>query len=322
MGEGKPSILVTRKLPDAVEARLEHDYVPQLNSSDHILGAAGLIAAAAGRDALLVTASEHMSAEVFERLPECVRAIATYSVGYEHIDLEAARVRGIPVTNTPDVLTDSTAELAMMLILCAARRAYEGDRMVRTGQWPGWAPTMMLGIEVTGKRLGILGMGRIGRGLARCARGFDMTVHYTNRERLAPERESGAIFHESPETLLEQCDFLSINCPATPETYRFLDAEKIAHLPDGAIVVNTARGTIVDDEALIEALRSGKVAAAGLDVFEGEPAIHPGYRELDNVFLMPHMGSGTIEARTAMGFRCLDNLDAYFAGREPPDRVV
>ena len=165
-------------------------------------------------------------------------------------------------------------------------------------------------------------MGRIGRALARLARGFNMSVRYTNRARLAPEQETGAIFHAFPEALLEQSEFLSINCPATPATHRFLDADRIARLPDGAVVVNTARGTIIDDEALIAALRSGKVAAAGLDVFEGEPAIHPGYRDLDNVFLMPHTGSGTIEARNAMGFRCLDNLDAYFAGREPPDRVA
>ncbi len=322
MGERKPGALVTRKLPEAVEARLERDYAPRLNPSDTIFDADGLLAAAAGRDALLVTASERMTANVFERLPASVRIIATYSAGFEHIDLAAARARGIPVTNTPDVLTDATAELAMMLILCAARRAYEGDRMVRSDRWLGWTPTMMLGVEVTGKRLGILGMGRIGRALARCARGFDMTVHYTNRARLAPEQESGAIFHESPEALLEQSDFLSINCPATRETHRFLDAERIARLPDGAIVVNTARGSIVDDEALIAALRSGKVSAAGLDVFEDEPVIHPGYRELDNVFLMPHTGSGTVEARNAMGFRCLDNFDAFFAGREPPDRVA
>jgi glyoxylate reductase len=317
-----PKVLVTRKLPEAVEARLMRDYAPRLNPSDRVFDSDGLLAAAQGRDALLVTASEDMSAEIFAKLPKTVRIVATYSAGFEHIDLEAARARGIPVTNTPHVLTDSTAELAMMLILCAARRAYEGDRMVRADRWDGWTPTMMLGLEVTGKRLGILGMGRIGRGLARCARGFDMTVHYTNRARLSGGQESGAIFHQSPEALLERSDFFSINCPATPETHHFLNAERIARLPDGAVVVNTARGTVVDDEALIAALRCGKVAAAGLDVFEGEPAIHPGYRELDNVFLMPHMGSGTIEARNAMGFKCLDNLDAHFAGREPPDRVA
>jgi lactate dehydrogenase-like 2-hydroxyacid dehydrogenase len=256
------------------------------------------------------------------RLPDSVQIIATFSVGYEHIDLEAARDRGMRVTNTPDVLTDATADVAMLLLLAAARRAHEGERMVREDRWHGWKITEMLGVHVSGKRLGILGMGRIGRAVARRARGFDMELHYSNRSRLGPELECGATFHADPEDLLRVSDFLSIHCPASPQTHHFLDRARIALLPRRAVVVNTARGTVVEDEALIEALRSGRLAAAGLDVFEGEPNINPGYRELPNAFLLPHLGSATVETRDAMGFKCLDNLDAHFAGCEPPDRLV
>jgi lactate dehydrogenase-like 2-hydroxyacid dehydrogenase len=194
--------------------------------------------------------------------------------------------------------------------------------MLREGRWGRWVSTELLGTEVTGKRLGILGMGRIGRAVARRARGFDMEIHYFNRNRLPPELEDDAVYHASAEDMLPRCDFLSINCPATPETHHFLDSERIALLPDSAIVVNSARGTIVDDDALITALRSGKLAAAGLDVFEGEPNIDPRYLDLPNAFLMPHIGSATRETRDAMGFRALDNLDAVFAGKPPPDRIV
>ena len=243
-------------------------------------------------------------------------------MGFEHIDLPAAKARGLIVTNTPDVLTDATADIAMLLILGAARRASEGERMVREDRWTGLGLTEMLGRHVTGKRLGILGMGRIGRALAKRARGFDMRIHYSNRRRLDPDLEQGAEFHARPEDLLPHCDVLSINCPASRETHHFLDAERIAKLPDGAIVVNTARGAIVDDDALVAALRSGKLFAAGLDVYENEPRIYSGYRTLPNAFLLPHLGSAAIETRDAMGFKCLDNLDAVFAGREPPDRLV
>lgn len=318
----KPTVFVTRKLPDAVTARLIRDYDARLNLEDRIYSADEILAGAAGADALLPCPTDRLTAAVIERLPDSIRAIATFSVGYEHIDVDAAKKRGIIVTNTPDVLTDATADIALLLMLGAARRAYEGERMVREATWPAWAPTGMLGTHMTGKRLGIFGMGRIGQAVAKRARGFDMTIHYTNRRRLPPELEAGATYHAVAEDMLPHCDFLSINCPATPETYHWLNAKRIARLPDGAIVVNTARGTIVDDEALIAALKSGKVAAAGLDVFENEPNIHPGYRPLANTFLLPHLGSATVETRNAMGFKCLDNLDAIFAGREPPDRVV
>ena len=246
----------------------------------------------------------------------------SFSVGYEHIDIAAAKARGIQVTNTPDVLTDATADIALLLLLAAARRAHEGALMVRENRWSGWSTTQLVGVHVTGKRLGILGMGRIGRAVAQRARGFEMEIHYNNRSRLPEELEQGAIFHSDPEELLPHCDFLSINCPASPEMHHFLDRRRIAMLPERAVVVNTARGPLVDDDALIEALNSGRIAAAGLDVFEGEPNIDPRYRDVVNAFLLPHMGSATVETRNDMGFKCLDNLDAFFAGKTPSDALV
>ncbi len=244
------------------------------------------------------------------------------SVGVDHVDLQAAAARGIVVTDTPDVLSDATAEIAMLLLLGAARRASEGERLVRARAWRDWSPSFMVGTQVTGKRLGIVGMGRVGQVTAARARGFDMAIHYYNRRRLLAEQEFGAVYHETLEALLPNCDFLSLHCPATPETRGLLNRARIALLPDGAIVVNTARGAIVDDDALIGALKSGKLAAAGLDVFNNEPDIHPGYRDLTNAFLLPHIGSATRETRDAMGFRACDNLDAFFAGRPPGDRVA
>ncbi len=281
-----------------------------------------MLALAADAHAILPCHTEHLRAEVIARLPDSVRIIANFSVGVDHCDLEAAKARGIVVTNTPDVLSDATAEIAILLMLGAARRASEGERLVRAGQWKTWSPAFMVGTQVTGKRLGIVGMGRVGQAVARRVRGLDMAVHYHNRRRLAPEAEAGALYHPSLEEMLPVCDVLSLHCPATPETLDLLNAERIALLPDGAIVVNTARGAIVDEAALIAALGSGKLAAAGLDVYKNEPDIRPEFRELDNAFLLPHIGSATKETRDAMGFRALDNLDAFFAGREPGDRVA
>ena len=317
----KQTVLVTRRMPPNVTARLERDYDARLNPDDALIPAQALAAAAEGCDALLVCASEVLDAARLASLPASVRAIATFSVGYEHIDVEAARERGIVVTNTPDVLTESTADVAMLCLLGAARRASEGDRMVREDRWVGWDSMLLLGTHLGDKRLGIVGMGRIGQALARRARGFGMAIHYHNRSRLASDIEAGATYHARLEDLLAVSEFLSINAPATRHTLRLLDAERIACLPDGAIVVNTARGSMVDDDALIAALGSGKIAAAGLDVFDGEPRIDPRYRALDNTFLLPHLGSATHETRDAMGFRCLDNLDAFFAGRACPDAL-
>jgi len=321
MGE-KAVVVVTRKLPRAVEARLARDYDARFNIEDTVYTSKELINLAAGANAIIPCHTEKLTAEVIQQLPDSIRAICSFSVGYDHIDLDAAKARGIVVTNTPEVLSDATAEIAMLCMLGAARRAYEGEREIRTETWADWSATYQLGIQVTGKRLGILGAGRVGQIMARRARGFDMEIHYYNRSRLVAELEAGAIYHESVEALLPHCDFLSIHCPATPETHHLINAERIALLPDGAVVINTARGAVVDDNALIEALRSGKLFAAGLDVFNNEPNIDPRYKELDNTFLLPHIGSATIETRDAMGFRALDNLDAILSGGEPRDRLV
>lgn len=316
-------ILVTRKLPLAVEERLLRDYEARFNAEDLLYTTGELIALADGADAILACHTEKLPADVIMRLPDSVKAIINFSVGVDHVDLIAAKARGIIVTNTPDVLADATAEIAMLLMLGAARRASEGERLIRAGNWQSWSPAFMVGQQVTGKRLGIVGMGRVGQVTAQRARGFDMKIMYYNRSRLTPEREQGATWFDTVEAMLPHCDYLALHCPATPETHHLLDARRIALLPDGAIVVNTARGSVIDDDALVAALRSGKVAAAGLDVFNGEPAkIHPGYKELENTFLLPHIGSATFETRDAMGFRALDNLDAIAAGKEPRDRVA
>ncbi len=322
MSVSKPAVLVTRKLPSAVEDRLRRDYDARLNSDDRLYGADDLIALSDCVDAILPCATELFSADVIDRLPESVRILASYSVGYNHIDTDAARARGLIVTNTPDVLSDATAEIAILLMLGAARRAAEGDQLVRTGGWKMWSPNFMVGTQITGKRFGLVGMGRIGQVTAARARGFDMEIHYFNRRRLAPEQECGATYHSTLESLLPNAQVLSLHCPATADTYHLLNRERIALLPPGTIVVNTARGDIVDDGALIAALSDGTIAAAGLDVFENEPDIDPRYRELPNTFLLPHLGSATDVTRDAMGFRALDNLDAYFVGREPGDRVA
>ena len=318
----KPIVVVGRKLPPKVEARLARDYRPKLNPDDRLYPTEELLDLCADADAILPCHTEHLNAEAIARLPASLRIVANFSVGVDHCDLAAAKARGIVVTNTPDVLSDATAEIAILCMLGAARRASEGERLIRADQWKTWSPAFMVGTQVTGKRLGIVGMGRVGQTMARRVRGLDMEVHYHNRRRLGPEAEAGAIYHARLEELLPLADVLSLHCPAIPETLDLMNAERLALLPEGAILVNTARGAIVDEDALIAALESGRLAAAGLDVYKNEPGIHPGLAELDNTFLLPHVGSATKETRDAMGFRALDNLDAFFAGREPADRVA
>jgi lactate dehydrogenase-like 2-hydroxyacid dehydrogenase len=315
-------MLVTRRLPSAVEARAVRDYDARLNPEDAPRSGAEILRLAEGAAAILCCPAERLDAATIMALPGTVRVIATFSVGYDHIAIAAAAARGIVVCNTPGVLSIATAETVMLLILAAARRAGEGERLVRSGQWQGWAPTQLIGTEVSGKRLGIFGMGRIGREVARMARAFDMDVHYRDQARLPVELEQGAIFHDSDESFLAQCDALSLNAPGGEATHHWLNAERIALLPRGAVVVNAARGTLVDDTALIAALQSGQVGFAGLDVYDGEPKVHPGYFGLQNVVLLPHLGSATAEARDAMGFLVLDGIDAVLAGRTPPNAVT
>jgi len=319
----KPRLALTRLFPPDVMARARRDYtIVAENPEDVPADSARLLAMASGADAILCAAGDPFGEDTIAALPTSIRVIATFSVGTDHIALEAARARGIIVTNTPNVLTESTAELTILLLLGAARRASEGELLVRERRWTGWAPTQLLGTQVSGKRLGILGMGRIGRAVARMAGGFRMEVHYHNRRRLAPELERGAIYHSDAASMLGIVDMLALTAPGGPGLTKWLNAERIALLKRGAIVVNSGRGTLVDDDALIAALRTGHVAAAGLDVYANEPALDPRYLGCANTFLLPHLGSATLEARNAMGFRALDNLDAFFAGREPPDRVA
>ena len=317
----KPVLYVTRRLPPAVEARAARDYDARLNPDDHPVSAAELLAAAAGADALLCCPAERLDAALIAALPASIRVIGTFSVGTDHIALDAAQARGIPVVNTPDVLSVATAECAMLLILAAARRAGEGERLVRAGRWTGWAPTQLLGQGITGRRLGIFGMGRIGRELARMAGAFGMQVHYRNRTRLPPEQEAGAVFHASDETFLPACDVLSLHAPGGPATRHWLNADRIALLPRGAVVANAGRGTLVDDAALVAALRSGQVAAAGLDVYDGEPRVDAGLLALENVVLLPHLGSATVETRDAMGMKVLDGIDAVFQETIPSNSM-
>ncbi len=312
-------LAVTRRLPAAVEARITRDYEARLNTADTPPG--DVAALCAGAAALLCCPADRIDAAVVAALPDSVRVVATFSVGTDHLDLAALRGRGIAVVNTPDVLSLATAELTMLLILAAARRVGEGERLLRAGRWGGWAPTQLMGTLVSGRRLGIFGMGRIGREAARMAAGFGMAVHYRNRTRLGPAQEAGAVFHESDASFLPQCEVLSLNAPGGEATRHWLDAARIALLPRGAIVVNAARGTLVDDAALLAALRSGHVAAAGLDVYDGEPAVHPGYLAMENVALLPHLGSATMATREAMGFAALDGIDAVLAGRVPANLV-
>lgn len=314
----KPTILVTRRMPEAVEARLRRDYDARLNADDRIYSEAELAAKAAEADAMLICTSEKITPVLLARLPDRLKVISTFSVGYEHIDVAACRARGIMATNTPGAMTEATADIALLLMLGAARRGYEAQQLVRQGQWKGWHATMLLGIDLSGKRLGIYGMGRIGQAVARRARGFGMTIHYYNRSRLPADQEQDATYHSSLESLLKVSDVLSVNAPSTPETRGILNAARIALLPDGAVVVNTARGDMIDDEALIAALHSGKLRAAGLDVFAGEPALNRAYLDLPNAYLLPHVGSATIETRNRMGFMALDNIDAVLQGRPAP----
>lgn len=318
----KKRLLITRRLPDAVEARARRDYDVLQNADDHQMSADEILAKAREVDALLITITDKMPKEVIEALPANIGILSTFSIGFDHIDLAAAKARGLKVGNAPHGVTVATAEIAMLLLLGAARRAPEGERMIRARAWPGWAPLQLVGRRLDGKKLGIYGFGKIGQALAQRARGFDMEIHYHDLVRQPPEKEKGAVFHSTLDSLLAVSEFFSINAPSTPETRYFFNTSVIEKLPQGAIVVNTARGDLVKDDDLVAALKSGRLAYAGLDVFAGEPRIHEGYYDLPNTFLLPHLGSAAIEARTQMGMEALDNVDAAFAGKEMPFKLV
>ncbi|MEI4232518.1 2-hydroxyacid dehydrogenase [Roseovarius sp. D22-M7] len=318
----KPVIWIPRRLSDATIARARRDYDVILTEDDTPGTPDEIVAMSSRVDAMIPCHSERFSAEVVARLDPRLRIVANHSVGVDHCDLDALKSAGIMVTNTPDVLSDATAELAMLLMLGAARHAVSADRLVRQGEWDSWSPSFMVGKQVTGGRVGIVGMGRVGRAFAEKARGFGMEIHYHNRSQLSSEVEQGAIFHRDLDDLLEVSDFLTLHCPATSDTIDLLDATRIAKLPEGAVVVNTARGALVDEDALLAAIRSGHIAAAGLDCFKREPGGNPAFARHENIFMLPHIGSATVSTRDAMGFRALDNLDAFFAGQEPGDRLV
>ena len=308
-------------MSDATLARAQRDYDVVVNHDDTPGTAEQLIAASAEFDAIVPCHSEHFTADVVAQFADRLRIVANHSVGVDHCDIPALTERGIVVTNTPDVLSDATAELAILLMLGAARHAVMGDRIVRTGAWDSWSPAFMVGKQVTGARLGIIGMGRVGRAFAAKARGFDMEIHYHNRSELPAELAVGATYHETVESLLDVADFLSLHCPATSDTVDLIDAERLAMLPAGAVVVNTSRGALLDEAALMASLDSGHVAAAGLDCFKVEPGGNPDFARYENVFMLPHIGSATRKTRDAMGFRALDNLDAFFAGKTPKDQL-
>jgi lactate dehydrogenase-like 2-hydroxyacid dehydrogenase len=317
----KPVVVVTNHFPDEIEARIEREYEARRNPNKSPFTIEDLLSVSQGADALFITSFDKLDSEFFRRVSPSVKIIATYSAGYEHIDVGAAARRNIPIANAPGINSNATADITMLLILGATRRAYEAQQLLRTGGWKPLSSAKLLGRELTGKVLGIFGMGHVGQAVAQRARGFGMKIHYSNPFRLPDAATGEAIYHENSGDLLRESSFLSLNAPETPETHHFINSRTIDLMPQGAIIVNTARGGLVLDEDLIAALRSGRIAAAGLDVFEGEPNLHPGYLGLTNTFLLPHIGGGTVEAVTAMGMLALDNIDAVLAGRPAPSLV-
>jgi len=321
---GRPVVVVTRCLPAVVEDAVAARFDGRFNTLDDPFEPAVLEDAMRRADALLCTVTDHLGARVLDVRDRRVRIVANFGVGVNNIDLAAARAAGVTVTNTPDVLTDDTADLAVALLLAVARRMGEGERLVRADAWSGWTPTQLLGTRVTGRVLGIVGYGRIGRAVARRAHfGFGMRILYhSRRPHPATPGDPPAEYRERLDDLLAECDAVTLHCPATPETRHLIDERSLARMRPTAFLVNTARGDVVDEAALVTALREGRIAGAGLDVYEREPRLADGLRELANVVLLPHLGSATTETRTAMGLRALANLEAFFAGREPPDRVA
>jgi lactate dehydrogenase-like 2-hydroxyacid dehydrogenase len=321
----QPVVVVTRRLPNAVEEAVRRDFDARLNREDRPLSAAELQEALRTADALLPTVTDKLNADVLSAEPLRAKMIANFGVGFNNIDVEAAKARGISVSNTPDVLTEATADIAMTLMLMIARRTGEGERHVRSSHWTGWRPTHMLGRMVSGKTLGLIGMGRIARAVARRAHhGFGMRVLYTDPYPPPPDVAAalGAEQRATIEEVLAQSDFVSLHCPATPETRHLMNSVRLAKMKPSAYLINTARGDVVDEAALVEALKKGWIAGAGLDVFEKEPQIAPALVAMENVVMLPHLGSATEETRVAMGMRALENLRLFFSGAPLRDRVA
>ncbi len=320
----KPRVIITRKLPEAIETRMMELFDSRLNETDEPYDRNALIEAVKTAHVLVPTVTDRIDAGVLGHANPDLRLIANYGTGVDNIDVNAAYARGITVTNTPGVLTEDTADMTMALILAVSRRLAEGERLARSGEWAGWSPTSMLGHRIHGKRLGIVGMGRIGSAVARRAKGFGLSVHYHNRRRVhaSLESELEATYWESLDQMLARMDIISVNCPHTPATYHLLSARRLKLLRPTTVLVNTSRGEVVDETALTRMLRSHEIAGAGLDVFEHEPSINPRLRELQNVVLLPHMGSATIEGRLDMGEKVLINIKTFADGHRPPDRVL
>ena len=320
----RPRVVVTRRLPAPVESRLRELFDVTLNTEDRPMTGEELAQAMAGAEVLVPTITDRIDANLLARAGPDLRLIANYGAGFDHIDVASALSRGIVVTNTPGVLAEDTADMAMALILAVPRRLPEGAAMIQRGEWQGWSPTALMGHRIAGKQLGILGLGRIGRAIARRARTFGLTVHYHNRRRLHPDTEAelGATWWESLDQMLARIDILSINVPHTPSTFHLMNARRLKLMKPSAVIVNTSRGEVVDENALTRMLRTGEIAGAGLDVFEHGHEVNPRLRELPNVVLLPHMGSATVEGRTEMGEKVIINIKTFADGHRPPDLVV
>jgi len=327
MSKKKPLVIVTRKLPDLVETRMRELFDARLNLDDKPMSESEIVDAMREADVLVPTITDSINAGMIAQAGEQMKLIANFGNGVDHIDVTSALRRGVTVTNTPAVLTEDTADMTMALILATARRIVEGARVIPEGRWSGWSPTWMLGRRITGKRLGIIGMGRIGQALALRARAFGMSIHYHNRRRVAPQIEEAleATYWDSLDQMLARMDFVSVNCPHTPATYHLLSARRLAHLRPEAIIINTARGEVIDETALTRMLEAGEIASAGLDVYEHAPAVSEkliALAEAGKVTLLPHMGSATHEGRNDMGEKVIINIKTFMDGHRPPDRVL
>ncbi len=320
----KPRVVVTRKLPDTIETRMMELFDVELNLDDRPMSVSQLINAVKSANVLVPTLTDKISAEILSEAGNDLKLIANYGMGVDHIDLNLAQALNITITNTPDSLTEDTADMTMALILGVSRRLSEGINFLRSGAWNGWSPTGMLGSRIFGKRLGIVGMGRIGQAVAMRARGFGLAIHYHNRHKLHKDIEESleATFWDSLDQMLARMDFISINCPHTPATYHLLSGRRLQLLQKHAIVVNTSRGEVIDEIALTTMLENKKIAGAGLDVFENEPAVNQKLMSMENVILLPHMGSATSEGRIDMGEKVLINIKTFVDGHNPPDRLI